>query len=132
MASLVPEPMEKCAVCAASPISTTLPWCQRAQRTVVKFTHRELLPMISCPPSASPDPAAPRSAGPGPAAPRSASPDPAAPPKTPAHRPRIISMDASSLRPGGSPAAAAAGPANPARRHTSSCASRMNVLASRL
>ena len=102
MASLVPEPMEKCAVCAASPISTTLAWCQRAQRTVVKFTQRELLPMISCPPSTS------------------------------AHRPRIISMDASSLRPGGSPAAAAAGSANPARRHTSSCASRMKVLASRL
>jgi O-acetylserine/cysteine efflux transporter len=71
--------MEKCAVCAASPISTTLRWCQRAQRTVVKFTHRELLPMISCPPSASPDPAAPRSARPDPAAPRSAGPDPAAP-----------------------------------------------------
>jgi hypothetical protein len=25
MASFVPEPTEKCAVCAASPISTTLP-----------------------------------------------------------------------------------------------------------
>ena len=34
IASLVPEPTEKCAVCAASPTSTTLPWCQRALRMV--------------------------------------------------------------------------------------------------
>ncbi len=35
-ASLVPEPIEKCAVCAASPISTSLPWGQRSLRTVGK------------------------------------------------------------------------------------------------
>jgi len=102
MASLVPDPMEKCAVCAASPSSTTLPWRQLAQRTVVKCTHRELLPTIRCPPSMS------------------------------AHSSRMISMDVSSLRPGGSSAAAEARPSNPARCHTSSRASRMNVLASRL
>ena len=37
MASLVPEPIEKCAVWAASPSSTTLPWCQRRLRTVGKL-----------------------------------------------------------------------------------------------
>ena len=43
MASLVPEPIEKCAVCAASPSRTTLPCRQVWQRTVVKEVHRELL-----------------------------------------------------------------------------------------
>ncbi len=43
MASLVPDPIEKCAVCAASPSSTTLPSYQRSLRTVVKFSQRELL-----------------------------------------------------------------------------------------
>jgi hypothetical protein len=42
MASLVPEPMEKCAVCAASPSSTRLRWCQRSQRTVGKLRHTDL------------------------------------------------------------------------------------------
>ena len=102
MASLVPEPMEKCAVCAASPSSTTLPCRQVRQRTVVNVVHRELLASTSCPPS------------------------------TPAHSSRIIAMDASSLRPGGSPAARSAAGPKPARRHTSSCASRMNVLADSL
>ena len=40
-ASLVPEPMEKCAVCAASPRSTTLSWCQRSLRTVTNWIHCE-------------------------------------------------------------------------------------------
>ena len=53
MASLVPEPMEKCAVCAASPSSTTLPSCQRSLRTVVKFSHLELLASTSWPRSSS-------------------------------------------------------------------------------
>ncbi len=42
MASLVPEPIEKCAVCAASPISTTLPWRQVSLRTVRKLSQLEL------------------------------------------------------------------------------------------
>ena len=99
MASLVPEPMEKCAVCAASPSSTTFRCRQVPHRTVVNVVHRELFANSSCPPSTS------------------------------AHRPRIISIDASSLCPGGSPAARSAGGPNPARRHTSSCISRMKVLA---
>ena len=53
IASLVPEPIEKCAVCAASPSSTTLPWRQRSLRTVVKLIHRELLASTSCPSSTS-------------------------------------------------------------------------------
>ena len=97
MASLVPEPMEKCAVCAASPSSTTFRCRQVWHRTVVKVAHRELLANNSCPPSTS------------------------------AHRPRIISIDASSLCPGARPDAATS--PNPARRHTSSCISRMKVLA---
>ena len=43
MASLVPEPMEKCAVCAASPSRTTLPLRQFWQRSVPKLIHFELL-----------------------------------------------------------------------------------------
>jgi len=42
MASLVPEPIEKCAVCAASPSSTTLPSRQVRHLTVLKVVHREL------------------------------------------------------------------------------------------
>ena len=42
MASFVPEPIEKCAVCAASPSRTTLPCAQFSQRTVPKVTQREL------------------------------------------------------------------------------------------
>ena len=98
MASLVPEPMEKCAVCAASPSSTTFRCRQASHRTVVKLTHRELFANSWCPPSTS------------------------------AHRPRIISIDASSLCPGAQTGRAPTSP-NPARRHTSSCISRMKVLA---
>ncbi len=41
IASFVPEPIEKCAVCAASPISTRLPWCQRLQSTRWKLSQAE-------------------------------------------------------------------------------------------
>jgi hypothetical protein len=40
-ASLVPEPMEKCAVAAASPISTTFSWCHFSQSTRGKFIQAE-------------------------------------------------------------------------------------------
>ena len=53
MASLVPEPMEKCAVWAASPSRTTLPSCQRALRTVRKLSHLELLVRIWWPRNSS-------------------------------------------------------------------------------
>src|SRR5215469_13262994 len=43
IASLVPDPMEKCAVWAASPSSTTFPALHRSFLTVVKLIHRELL-----------------------------------------------------------------------------------------
>ena len=33
MASRVPEPIEKCAVCAASPRSTRFPECQRSHHS---------------------------------------------------------------------------------------------------
>src|SRR5215472_6612777 len=49
MASLVPDPIEKCAVCAASPISTTLPCRQLRQRSVPKLIHLELLASIAWP-----------------------------------------------------------------------------------
>ncbi len=39
----MPEPIEKCAECAASPSSTTLRWRQLAFRTVVKRIQREAL-----------------------------------------------------------------------------------------
>ena len=52
-ASLVPEPIEKCAVCAASPSSTTFSWCQAALRTVTKLIQREWLPIRRWPSSAS-------------------------------------------------------------------------------
>ena len=95
MASLVPEPMEKCAVCAASPSRTTF-WCRQVwHRTVVNVVQRELLANNSCPSSMS------------------------------AHRSRMRSIEASSLWPGASPGASV----NPARRQTSSCISRMKVLA---
>ena len=55
MASLVPEPMEKCAVCAASPSSTTLPRRQRSLRTVAKLTHRELFSSTEWPSRMSPN-----------------------------------------------------------------------------
>lgn len=42
-ASLVPEPMEKCAVCAASPSSTVLPYDQCALTTVRNTVQEELL-----------------------------------------------------------------------------------------
>ena len=35
----VPEPIEKCPVAAASPISTTFSWYQRSQITLGKFIH---------------------------------------------------------------------------------------------
>ncbi len=41
MASLVPEPMEKCAVCAASPMSTMLPCRQRLQEMRWKLSQAE-------------------------------------------------------------------------------------------
>src|SRR6266581_9302953 len=107
MASLVPEPMEKCAVCAASPSSTTFRCRQDPQRTVVNVVHRELFANKLCPP-----PLCSPLLG---------------PPSTSAHRPRIISIEASSLCPGARPPAATE--PNPARHHTSSCISRMNVLA---
>ena len=53
IASLVPDPMEKCAVCAASPSSTTLPSCQCSLRTVWKLSHLELLVRIAWPCSSS-------------------------------------------------------------------------------
>ena len=43
MASFVPEPMEKWAVCAASPISTRLPCRQVSLRSDTKLSHLELL-----------------------------------------------------------------------------------------
>ena len=53
MASLVPEPIEKWAVWAASPTSTTLPDDQRGARTVTKLIHLELLAISGRPSSAS-------------------------------------------------------------------------------
>ena len=51
IASFVPEPIEKCAVCAASPSSTTFSWRQCSLRTVWKFSHFELLATSVWPPS---------------------------------------------------------------------------------
>ena len=45
IASFVPEPMEKWAVCAASPIKTTLPWLHRLFVIVGNVRHAE--PLIS-------------------------------------------------------------------------------------
>ena len=49
IASLVPEPIEKCAVWAASPTSTTLSWCQRSLRTVGKLRQIERFVSSGCP-----------------------------------------------------------------------------------
>jgi hypothetical protein len=49
IASLVPEPIEKWAVCAASPISTRLPCHHCSQRIVLNEIHAELLVMSRCP-----------------------------------------------------------------------------------
>ena len=43
MASLVPEPIEKCAVCAASPSSTVAPALQSLQRSSLKASQTERL-----------------------------------------------------------------------------------------
>ncbi len=51
MASLVPEPIEKCAVCAASPTSTVAPALQSLQRSSLKASHTERLDSSSCPSS---------------------------------------------------------------------------------
>ena len=48
MASLVPEPMEKCAVCAASPSSTTFSCRQVWHRIVANVVQRELLANRLC------------------------------------------------------------------------------------
>ena len=53
MASFVPEPIEKCAVWAASPSSTTLPRCQLSLRTSRKLVHSERLLMSRWPCSSS-------------------------------------------------------------------------------
>ena len=53
IASFVPEPIEKWAVWAASPTSTTLSELQWRLRTVVKLIHLELLAISSWPSSAS-------------------------------------------------------------------------------
>src|SRR5690606_12200791 len=52
-ASLVPEPMEKWAVCAASPRSTRLPCDQRSLTTVRKVVQADVLDRSGRPPSAS-------------------------------------------------------------------------------
>ncbi len=53
MASLVPEPMEKCAVALASPRRTTLPLVQRAQRIIGKRRQWEGLVRSRWPASSS-------------------------------------------------------------------------------
>ena len=53
MASFVPDPIEKCAVWAASPSSTTLPRCQLSLRTSRKLVHSERLVMRRWPFSSS-------------------------------------------------------------------------------
>ena len=50
-ASLVPDPMEKCAVCAASPTSATFPATQCSLRTTPKESQPELFPTKPCPSS---------------------------------------------------------------------------------
>jgi hypothetical protein len=50
---LVPEPIEKCAVCAASPISTTLPVCHLPHRTTGKFRQIDRFLISRCPASSS-------------------------------------------------------------------------------
>ena len=53
MARRVPDPTEKCAVWAASPMSTTLPVDQRAFTTVGKRRHTDLLRISGWPSSSS-------------------------------------------------------------------------------
>src|ERR1044072_2207689 len=57
MASLVPDPMEKCAVCAESPMSTTLPasvrQCQDLLRTKGKSSQIDLFDISRWLPSSS-------------------------------------------------------------------------------
>ena len=53
IASLVPEPIEKCAVALASPISTMLSAVHFSQRMVGKFRHSERLVMSLWPASSS-------------------------------------------------------------------------------
>src|SRR5512140_3374248 len=53
IASFVPDPIEKCAVCAASPSSTTFPEHQRRLRTVTNPSHLELFASSGRPPSSS-------------------------------------------------------------------------------
>ncbi len=53
IAMRVPEPTEKCAVCAASPMSTTLPADHRAHRTVGKLRHTERFRTRAWPSSSS-------------------------------------------------------------------------------
>ena len=53
IASLVPEPMEKCAVALASPSSTTLPAVQRSHLMVGKLRQIERLVMSRWPCSSS-------------------------------------------------------------------------------
>ena len=52
-ASFVAEPIEKCAVCAASPSSTMLSWNQRSTFTVGKLSHLELFASSWWPSSSS-------------------------------------------------------------------------------
>jgi hypothetical protein len=49
IASLVPDPMEKCAVCAASPSRMTFSCRHVSLRTVVNLIHRELFACTACP-----------------------------------------------------------------------------------
>src|SRR6187431_3773232 len=53
IASLVPEPIEKCAVCRASPISTMLPYDQFSFQIQGKFRHADLLEINGWPSSVS-------------------------------------------------------------------------------
>ena len=53
MASLVPEPTEKCAVWAASPASTTFSWCHFSFRMVGKLRQTERLEISRCPANSS-------------------------------------------------------------------------------
>src|SRR6266849_3317724 len=53
IASLVPEPIEKCAVALASPTSTTRSMTQVALRMLGKLRHSERLAMSLCPSSSS-------------------------------------------------------------------------------
>src|SRR6201996_9769749 len=53
IASLVPEPMEKCAECSASPISANLPWLQRSFQIHGKLRQTDLLEINLWPSSVS-------------------------------------------------------------------------------